>query len=137
VASEHGANSKQKLQNAKQIFNSPNKVGVRESEGPIILDMNLRKQLARYLALRDLTLAELGRKSGVSKNTLHDWSLGQKARDVSKIKLVAEVLGTTVDHLCFGDGIEMEAKRATELDALLGEGWVSGLFEVRFRRVKR
>lgn len=99
--------------------------------------MNLRQQLRRYLEYRDLTLPEVSRRSGVSRHTLFDWTQGQKPRDVAQIKKVSAVLGTTVDHLCFGDGIDSEERRVTELDALLGEGWVGGLFEIRLRRVKR
>ena len=99
--------------------------------------MNLKSQLNYFLKLRGMTAAELGRKSGVSKQVLSIWLGGAEPKKLAQIKAVAAALGTTVDHLCFGEGEDRESQRVTELDALLGEGWVSGLFEVRFRRIRR
>jgi transcriptional regulator with XRE-family HTH domain len=99
--------------------------------------MNLKNQLRCYLDIRGMTATELARKSGVSKQVISLWLSGAEPKKVAQIKKVAASLGTTVDHLCFGDGRDESVQKVTELDALLGDGWVSGLFEVRFRRVKR
>lgn len=98
--------------------------------------MNLKQQLRTYLELRDMTAAELARKSGVSKQVISLWLGGAEPKKLTQVKKVASVLGTTVDHLCFGSGKDEASQKITELDALLGDGWVSGLFEVRFRRVR-
>ena len=82
-----------------------------------------------------MTAAELARKSGVSKQVLSQWMGGAEPRKLDQLKRVSVALGTNVDNLCFGKGVDQERDRITELDALLGDGWVGGLFEVKFRRV--
>ena len=99
--------------------------------------MNLPKQIQFYLRLRGMTAAELARKAGVSKQVISQWANGSRPRDVEQVKKVADAFGTTVDSLLFGSGKDMSAERVTELDALLGSEWISGLFEVKFRRIKR
>ena len=99
--------------------------------------MNLKSQLQFYLGESGTTAAELARKSGVSKQVLSQWLSGAEPRKLDQVKRVAAALGTSVDNLCFGKGVDQERERITELDALLGEGWVGGLFEVRLRRVKK
>lgn len=84
-----------------------------------------------------MTAAELARKAKVSKQLLSLWLGGSEPRKLDHVKQVAQALGTSVDNLCFGDGLDQESERITELDALLGDGWVGGLFEVRLRRVKK
>lgn len=84
-----------------------------------------------------MTAAQLSRKSGVSQQVLSLWLRGGEPKKMSQVKSVAEVLGTSVDHLCFGTDVDREAQKVTELDALLGESWVSGIFEVRFRRITK
>lgn len=99
--------------------------------------MNLRSQLKFYLEHKDTSATELSRESGVSKQVVSLWLAGSKPRNLTQVKLVAEALGTTVDHLCFGKGLEPEKEKAVELDALLGSQWVAGIFEVKFRRIKQ
>ena len=99
--------------------------------------MRLKHQLTFYLARRGMTAAELARKAKVSKQLLSLWLGGSEPRKLNQVKLVADALGVTVDNLCFGDGIDRDAERVTDLEALLGDGWVGGLFEVRLRRVKK
>lgn len=99
--------------------------------------MNLKSQIKFYLDARGITAADLSRRSGVSKQTLSLWLGGSEPRKLSQVKLVAEALGVSVDHLCFGQGLDPGADRITELDALLGDTWIGGLFEVRFRRVQK
>ncbi|AFX99946.1 Hypothetical protein Bdt_0238 [Bdellovibrio bacteriovorus str. Tiberius] len=36
----------------------------------------------------------------------------------------------------FGSGSDEESKKHTELSSLLGDEWIGGIFEVKFRRVK-
>ena len=99
--------------------------------------MNLKKQLRFYLHLNEMSASQLAKKSGVPKQSLSGWLSGNTPRDVRQIKRVADVFCTSVDNLLFGDGKTMEQQKITELDALIGDGWISGLFEVRFRRVKK
>jgi transcriptional regulator with XRE-family HTH domain len=97
--------------------------------------MNLRKQLRYLLELREMSAAQLARKASVPKQSISGWLAGSNPRDIRQIKRCADVLGTSVDNLLFGDGLDRKAEKVTELDALLGNEWISGIFEVRLRRV--
>lgn len=99
--------------------------------------MNLKAQLTFYLREKGMTAAELSRKAGVPKQTLSLWLDGAEPRKMDQLKKVAGVLATTVDNLLFGNGVDQNQERVTELDALLGDGWLSGIFEVRLRRIKK
>lgn len=99
------------------------------------MELNLKRQLKLFLQNNDMTPAQLSRKSGVSQQVLSLWLKGADPKKMSQVKQVAEIFGVSVDHLCFGDGLDKEAQKITDLEALMGDGWISGLFEVRFRRV--
>ncbi|TXH50277.1 MAG: XRE family transcriptional regulator [Desulfurellales bacterium] len=94
--------------------------------------MKLRQVLRMELERRGWSLAELSRRSRVPKATVADWAAGRQPRDVAALKRVADVLGLTVDELCFG----RTTPAAEPLQEALGNGWLTGLFEVRIRRVK-
>ena len=100
------------------------------------MKLNLKHQLKLFLERNEMTPAQLSRKSGVSQQVLSLWLKGADPKKMSQVKQVADVFSVSVDLLCFGSGPDTEAQKITELDALLGDQWVSGLFEVRFRRVK-
>lgn len=99
--------------------------------------MTLKSQLKYYLELRGLTAAELSRRSGVSKQVLSSWLAGSEPKKFSQVKKVCDVLEISLDHLLYGSGQDSDGQRVTEIDALLGDGWVGGVFEVRFRRLKK
>ena len=103
---------------------------------PRIPQMNLRKQLLLYIEARDITASQLARKAGVPKQTVSRWLGGQSPKDISQVKSVADVLKTSVDNLCFGSGLEKASEKTTDLSTLIGDEWVSGLFEVKLRRIK-
>lgn len=86
-----------------------------------------------------MTAAQVARKSGVSRSVLSDWLAGVIPRDIQHVKKVATVLGTSVDHLCFGNGVETVPEDVTKdlLGELMGEDWFGGIFEIRLRRVRR
>ena len=108
------------------------------SSKPIALTaMNLKHQLKFFLDQRGFTASHLAKKANVPKQSISGWISGNNPRDVRQVKRVADVLGVSLDHLLFGHGDSHESRKVTELDALLGEGWISGLFEVRFRRIKK
>lgn len=104
---------------------------------PIGLPMTLKKQLRFYLELNDLTAAQLARKANVPKQSLSGWLAGSNPRDVKQVKKVADALGVSLDNLMFGNGEDENLQKHTELNSLLGDDWIGGLFEVRFRRVKK
>lgn len=93
--------------------------------------MRLQRNLKRILADRDLTAAQLSRKSGVPKATIGDWLAGGIPRDLRKVKLVTDFLGLTVDELCFGEGRASEEPIEQHLEEIR-----AGLFEVILRRPK-
>jgi transcriptional regulator with XRE-family HTH domain len=101
------------------------------------MKLNLKHQLKLFLQHHEMTPAQLSRKSNVSQQVLSLWIKGADPKKMSQVKQVADVFGTSVDHLCFGEGLDKEAQKVTELDAIFNDQWVSGLFEVRFRRVKK
>ena len=101
----------------------------------MLMAMTLKTQLKLLLEQRNLSAAQLSRKAGVSPQVLSLWMKGADPKKMSQVKKVADVLGVSVDMLCFGTGVDNESQKVMELDALLGEQWVSGVFEVRFRRI--
>jgi len=98
--------------------------------------MNLKSQLKIYLHHSGLTASQLAKKSSVPKQSISGWLSGNNPRDVRQVKKVADVFLTTVDHLMFGEGLTPEDKTVS-LDSLMGDGWISGVFEVRLRRLKK
>jgi transcriptional regulator with XRE-family HTH domain len=101
-----------------------------------IVLMNLKAQLKFYIDYRNTTAAELSRKSGVSKQVISLWLSGSKPKNIDQVKKVATALGTTIDNLVFGSGRGDDSK-AIDIESILGDGWITGLFEVRMRRVKK
>lgn len=99
--------------------------------------MRIKEQLKLYMELRDISAAELSRRSGVSKQVISTWLADVEPKNITHVRKVAEVLQTTVDHLCFGEGKDLEHEKVTELDALLGDDWIGGTFEIRLRRVRK
>jgi transcriptional regulator with XRE-family HTH domain len=103
----------------------------------IVKDMNLKSQLRFFLKSKGLNASQLAKMAGVPRQSIGDWLNGTTPRNINHVKNVAKVLGTTMDNLLYDDGQSIEQQKVIELEALLGEGWVSGLFEVKFRRVKK
>jgi transcriptional regulator with XRE-family HTH domain len=103
---------------------------------PIALPMTLKRQLRFYLDLHDLTAAQLARKASVPKQSLSGWLAGSNPRDVKQVKRVADALGVSLDNLMFGQGEDANSRKHLEMNALLGDDWIGGVFEVRIRRVR-
>lgn len=98
--------------------------------------MNLKEQLQFYLHLRNLTAAELARRSGVSAQTISYWISGGRPKDIAKLKSVADQLTTTLDNLLYGNGLPNEGQ-TTELQKILKDGGrLRGLFEIDIRMLK-
>jgi transcriptional regulator with XRE-family HTH domain len=98
----------------------------------LVIGMNLKKNLGRLLAEKNMKAAKLSRLSGVPQTTLADWLAGGNPRDLRKVKLVAEVFGISVDELCFGEGRSGENPIEKHLDEIM-----AGTFEVILRRPRR
>lgn len=91
--------------------------------------MNLKRNLKRILADKDLTAAQLSRKTGVPKSTISEWMGGGNPRDLNKVKIVANFLEVTLDDLCFGDSMD----RPTPIESHLNE-IRAGIYEVILRK---
>lgn len=107
----------------------------RDKGSPNRLHMNLKTQLRALLDKRGMTPAELSRKAGVSKQVISLWQSGAKPKNVEQVKAVADALGVTVDCLLFGNSDDRETRTGVGLDALLGNDWISGAFEIKIRRI--
>lgn len=104
---------------------------------PISNSMTLAKQLRELMKVSGLTAAELSRRCGVPKASLSDWLAGSNPRDLRAVKRVADLFNVSVDRLVFGD-LEVPKERVAPVEDLFADGaWVSGLFEVKLRRIKR
>ncbi|MGK5088967.1 helix-turn-helix transcriptional regulator [Bdellovibrionota bacterium FG-2] len=104
---------------------------------PTRLVMNLKAQLKQHLEHRGMSAAELARKSGVSRQVISLWLTGVVPKNIGHLKKVADALGTTIDNLMFGNEQRNNERKVTDLDALLGDSWISGVFEVRLRRIRK
>lgn len=98
-------------------------------------DMNLKNQLRFYLDLREMSATQLAKKSSVPKQSLAGWIAGSNPRDVRQVKRVADVLGVSLDNLLFGVGRDGGIAAESESCSYAKEDWVSGVFEVRIRKV--
>lgn len=115
----------------------PDKASTLGRVRPIPSLVNLKRQLQFYLDKREMSASQLSRKAGVPKQSISGWLAGSNPRDVRQVKRVADVLGVSLDNLMFGDGEDRDSEKVSAFDALLGDGWVGGIFEVRLRRVKK
>lgn len=100
--------------------------------------MILKTQLQRLLKQKNLTASELSKLANVPKQSLSDWLAGSNPRDIRQVKRISDALGVSINFLCFGEGEkETRVEPVTDLDALLGDQWITGLFEVKLRRIKK
>jgi transcriptional regulator with XRE-family HTH domain len=105
----------------------------------MILVMTLKTHLRSYLKEKGMTAADLSRAAKVPKQSISDWLAGTAPRNLDHLKRVANVFQVSLDELLFGEkSIEVHGPdKATDLDALLGDQWISGIFEIRLRRIKK
>ena len=95
--------------------------------------MNLKRQLKLYLEKYELSPSQLSKRSGVSKQVLSLWLSGGNPKNIEQVKKVAESLHTSVDHLCFGTGLEP----LKDFESITQSEWLGGIFEIKFRRLNR
>lgn len=98
--------------------------------------MTLKDQLQFYIRKSGMSASALARKASVPKQSLSGWMAGSMPRDIRQLKRVADALAIPLDHLVFGNG-DHEQFKQTDSEAVLGDRWVSGIFEVKFRRLKK
>lgn len=95
--------------------------------------MNLKMNLRRILKEKDMTVAQLGRLTGIPKTTIAEWVAGGNPRDLNKLKTVAEKLETSIDELCFGVGIAKTNVTLKDFE----EEIFAGNFDVILRKAKK
>lgn len=99
-----------------------------------ITTMDLDRNLKNLIHERDSSVSQLARATRIPLQTLHNWLSGQKPRDISQVKKVADHFGISVDSLCFGNGTKDKdqdpiKKYDQEIHA--------GIFEVVLRPIKK
>ena len=101
--------------------------------------MRLKTQLQTYLHHYRWSASELARKAAVPKQSISYWLGGGTPRKLTHLKRVAIALNTTIDHLCFGQGLANESTEAKSPSAegLLNEDWTFAVLEVKVRRIEK
>jgi len=113
----------------------------------IIKVMRLKENLKHYLALKEISAAQLSRKcksdAGISvpKATISNWLAGGSVRRMDSLYAVSRVLGVSVDELLFGQPEQKKVKSKDKnsiIDMLIDgkDGWLSGRFEIRLRKLR-
>lgn len=98
--------------------------------------MNLRNQIKSFLNDSGMSASELARRAGIPNGTLADWLSGRKPRNLDQVKKLAEYLNMTIDHLVYGNGNGNErVQKNLSIEDLIRDEWVSGVFEVKMRRL--
>lgn len=90
------------------------------------------------LEKRNMTASQLSRKAGVPKQVISDWLGGASPRKLEQLKRVSDALETTIDELCFESNTENIVENLNnDLNLKIGDQWVSGVFEVKVRRLRK
>lgn len=90
--------------------------------------MSLSKSLRRILDERNMTVAELARKSSVPAKTIYHWLAGQQPRKMEHVFYICDALGMTVEQLY------ERAPPSKPVD--LQESLNAGVFEVILRPLR-
>lgn len=93
-----------------------------------VLALNLK----RILKDKDMTVAQLSRKTKVPSQTLNNWLAGLEPRNIGQVKSVAQFFEITIDELVFGD---VKKSYVNTLDQYSDEIF-AGVFDVVLRRKK-
>jgi transcriptional regulator with XRE-family HTH domain len=113
---------------------------------PTRFKMKLAHNLKLVMAQRRITLSELSRATKIPKSSLSDWIAGAPPRKLDQVKRVADHFEMSLDDLAFGDldeDSDSKPKKKTEkltedaLGALMGDGWLGGVFEIKLRRIRK
>jgi len=96
------------------------------------ISMEISRQLGKLLNESGMSISELSRKVDISSKTLHNWSVGQKPRDIDQVKKVSDFFGISVDELCFGiKDKNRESKFENHREEIN-----AGIYEVVLRKIK-
>lgn len=107
-------------------------INSRVNSSDFVIAMILHKQLKDLLRRNDMTVAQLSRATNISAKTIYQWLNGQKPRDISQVKRLADHFGVSVDFIAFG----VQHKSKKEFSDFLEE-INAGQFEVILRKVRK
>lgn len=65
--------------------------------------MSTGKNILRLMKEKKLSLAELSRKTGISKPTIHGWTTGRRIMDPMQLKKISQTLEVSVHELLYGE----------------------------------
>jgi transcriptional regulator with XRE-family HTH domain len=99
--------------------------------------LRLSGQIRFYLERLDITAAQLCRKTSIPKATISDWMGGGRPKNVDHVKAVADVFECSMEHLLYGNGLPEKTRiDGHSIDAMIGDEWIGGRFEVKIRRIR-
>ncbi len=93
----------------------------------------LKENLLAALRSRGLSIAQLARKSGIPKATLHAWTTGREPK-ISQLRKVAEALKMPLYKLAFSEPDPFEEK---DVPSELLQRLFSGDLRVTIDRIER
>ncbi len=91
--------------------------------------ITLDKQLKLLLSKGDISVAQLGRATGVPSKTIYGWTTGTAPKDINQVKKLASFFKVSLDSILFG---EIDAQ---ELQLFFPE-INAGVYEVILRKVQ-
>lgn len=94
--------------------------------------MKLNKTLTSLCKSKGMTLAELSRRTGIPKQTLHNWTIGRRSINPDQLKKVSQVLEVSVHYLLYGENDPFEAPSEVILREIF-----SGDVRVTLHRIER
>ncbi len=65
--------------------------------------VNLKTNLKKLIADKNINAIKLSKATGVPKSTLSDWLLGNSPKNITQVKAVAEYFNVSIDELVFSD----------------------------------
>ncbi|MFK7873709.1 MAG: helix-turn-helix domain-containing protein [Oligoflexales bacterium] len=100
--------------------------------------MSFSKRLLRLMSESNVTIREIANCAGVSTSTIDSWRAGTKSpSDYEAVYRVAQKLDVSFSYLLVGQDEETHERKMTLRDFIdETEDLVSGLFEVKVRRIK-
>ncbi|MEK2646664.1 helix-turn-helix domain-containing protein [Bdellovibrio sp. BCCA] len=98
----------------------------------------MAKNLKRVMLERGLSVADLERRSKVSRKTLYHWMGGQKPRNIEQVFSVCDALQISIDSLYGRQTTQQQAvKPVIQIDVSdLKQDLHAGIYEVILRPVK-
>lgn len=97
-----------------------------------MMDFILSKILQDLIKEHGLNISKLAELTGVNVQTIHNWSSGQKPKNIVQIKKVADFFDVSIEYLCFGESDNKKNDLNEYRDEIN-----AGVFEVVLRRVKQ